>query len=139
MSSNRQIILIYAKELPLKQAVERAIRECIERGVFEEFLRRNRVEVLKMSIYEYDEEKHMQQERRDTIGHPAGRPTDIRAYQSLKLFACAEESNGQYRQSINGSGISEKAVKRVWINRVIRNFEVANSVNSKKMCILHLL
>ena len=60
-------------------------RECIERGVLEEFLRRNRAEVLKMSIpyraapapkehalryarmgiYEYDEEKHMQQERRD--------------------------------------------------------------------------
>lgn len=109
MSSNRQIILIYAKELPLKQAVERAIRECIERGVLEEFLRRNRAEVLKMSIYEYDEEKHIQQERRDA------REKGIR------------------------SGISEKASKRVWINRVIRNFEVANSVNSKKMCILHLL
>lgn len=55
----------YVKELPLKQAVEKAIRECIDRDILAEFLRCNRAEVLKMSIYEYDEEKHMQQERTD--------------------------------------------------------------------------
>ena len=34
--------------------------ECIDEGVLEEFLRRNRSEVMKMSIYEYNRELHMQ-------------------------------------------------------------------------------
>lgn len=57
----------YTKEMTLRKAVEKSITECIERDVLAEFLRRNRAEVLKMSIYEYDEEKHMQQERRDAM------------------------------------------------------------------------
>ena len=47
----------YARELPLSEAVERAITECIREGVLKEFLEKNRAEVKKMSIYEYDQEK----------------------------------------------------------------------------------
>lgn len=53
----------YAKELEFAAAVERAIQECISDGVLAEFLSRNRAEVKKMSIYEYDEEKHIRMER----------------------------------------------------------------------------
>lgn len=49
----------YKQDLPVEQAVDEAIKECISRGVLEKFLRENRAEVVKMSIYEYDEEKHM--------------------------------------------------------------------------------
>ena len=55
----------YARELPLSEAVERAISECIQEGVLKEFLEKNRVEVKKMSIYEYDQEKHIRMERQD--------------------------------------------------------------------------
>ena len=55
----------YARELPLSEAVERAITECIQEGVLKEFLEKNRVEVKKMSIYEYDQEKHIRMERQD--------------------------------------------------------------------------
>ena len=55
----------YAGELPLSEAVERAISECIQEGVLKEFLEKNRVEVKKMSIYEYDQEKHIRMERQD--------------------------------------------------------------------------
>lgn len=59
------LIRRYAKGMPLKQAVNKAINECIDQDILADFLRKNRAEVFKMSIYEYDEEKHMQQERRD--------------------------------------------------------------------------
>ena len=55
----------YARELPLSEAVERAITECIREGVLKEFLEKNRAEVKKMSIYEYDQEKHIRMERQE--------------------------------------------------------------------------
>ena len=47
------------------EAVEKAIDECIKKGILAEFLRKNRAEVLRVSIFEYDEEEHMRQERKD--------------------------------------------------------------------------
>ena len=47
----------YAEQLPLTDAVEKAITECINEGILQEFLRKNRSEVLKVSIFEYDKEK----------------------------------------------------------------------------------
>ena len=55
----------YARELSLSEAVERAITECIWEGILKEFLEKNRAEVKKMSIYEYDQEKHIRMERQD--------------------------------------------------------------------------
>ena len=55
----------YAGEQPLSEAVECAITECIREGVLKEFLEKNRAEVKKMSIYEYDQEKHIRMERQD--------------------------------------------------------------------------
>ncbi|MDD3416993.1 MAG: hypothetical protein PHY47_23860 [Lachnospiraceae bacterium] len=54
----------YAKDMTLEEAVDRAIKECIEEGILVEFLSTNRAEAKNMSIYEYDEEKHIQQERK---------------------------------------------------------------------------
>lgn len=51
--------------MSLPEAVERAITECIREGILKEFLGKNRVEVKKMSIYEYDQEKHIRMERQD--------------------------------------------------------------------------
>lgn len=55
----------YAAEMPLDEAVERAITECISEGILADFLRKNRAEVKKVSIYEYDEERHMRQTREE--------------------------------------------------------------------------
>ena len=49
----------YSREMDFHEAVERAVSECIEEGILEEFLRANRAEVIQMSIFEYDEELHM--------------------------------------------------------------------------------
>ena len=64
----------YAEELELADAVERAIRECIAEGVLQDFLEKHRAEAKEMSIFEYDQEKHMRQEREEAWadGHSAG-------------------------------------------------------------------
>lgn len=53
----------YAEEMELAEAVERAIEECIREGILKEFLEKNKAEAKNMSIFEYDQEKHMRQER----------------------------------------------------------------------------
>ena len=55
----------YAAEMPLDEAVEQAITECISEGILADFLRKNRAEAKKVSIYEYDEERHMRQTREE--------------------------------------------------------------------------
>ena len=60
----------YAEKMDIENAVERAITECIQEGILKEFLMKNRAETKKMSIYEYDEEKHMRQTRAE--GHAEG-------------------------------------------------------------------
>ncbi len=57
----------YAKKVPIEVAVERTITECIQEGILKEFLEQNRAEAIAMSIYEYDEEKHMKMEREDAF------------------------------------------------------------------------
>lgn len=71
----------YAEEESIDKAVERAITECIKEGILSEFLSKNRAEAKKMSIYEYDEEKHMRQEREASLeaGIEAGMEIGIKA------------------------------------------------------------
>ena len=47
----------YTKEMSLDAAVERAVNECIQEGILEDFLRANRAEVIAMSIFEYNKEE----------------------------------------------------------------------------------
>lgn len=66
MQQNRNLTEIerqHAEEMPLEEAVDRAIRECIREDVLREFLENHRAEAKEMSIFEYDQEKHMRQER----------------------------------------------------------------------------
>lgn len=55
----------YAEVMELEEAVERAIEECIQEGILKEFLEKNRAEAKNMSIFEYDQEKHIKQEREE--------------------------------------------------------------------------
>lgn len=65
----------YAGELPIEEAVEQTINECIQEGILKDFLLQNKAEAKKISIYEYNEEEHMRMERRDAYedGLLAGR------------------------------------------------------------------
>ncbi len=55
----------YLKEMPLEPAMEKAIDECIANDVLADFLKENRAEVVKMGLYEYNEEQHIRLERED--------------------------------------------------------------------------
>lgn len=55
----------YAKEMTVDKAVEQAVTECIQEGILKEFLEKNKAEAMKVSIYEYDEERHIRQEREE--------------------------------------------------------------------------
>ena len=56
-------IRTYTEEMELADAVERAIQECITENILKDFLEKHRAEAKEMSIFEYDQEKHIRQER----------------------------------------------------------------------------
>ena len=43
-----------AEQMPLDDAVQKAVTECIQENILADFLRKNRAEVIAMSIFEYD-------------------------------------------------------------------------------------
>ena len=56
----------YSRTIELRDAVERAVTECIQEGILEDFLKKNRAEVIHMSIYEFDEEKYRKALRQES-------------------------------------------------------------------------
>lgn len=50
----------YVKQLPLEEAVDLAIDECIKKNVLKDYLSKYRAEAKTMSILEYDEEREME-------------------------------------------------------------------------------
>lgn len=77
----------YAKEMPIEEAVDRTIDECIREDVLREFLEKNRAEAKAMSIYEYDQEEHIRLEREDAFedGRKEGREEGISLGEDKKL------------------------------------------------------
>ncbi len=85
----------YTKENTLDVAVEKAVDECIHKGILTEFLRSHRAEVIAMSIFEYDKEEEERKLRRAEYeagvedgrfeGLAQGRSEGI--YQAAKLLA----------------------------------------------------
>ncbi len=56
-------VRVFARTMPFKEAVEKAVDYCIEHEVLSEFLSKNRAEAVEMCIFEFDEEKYMEMER----------------------------------------------------------------------------
>lgn len=46
------------KTMPLTEAVTHAVNDCIKENILAEFLKKNKAEVVSMSLFEYDEKKH---------------------------------------------------------------------------------
>ena len=102
----------YAQAMPLAEAVEKAVDDCIRRGVLEEFLKKNRAEAIKVSIYEYDEERHMRQTKEEGFeeGYESG-------------LAVGRES-GLAEGEKNGREIERKMFKQVLLlRRFGKNYE----------------
>ena len=69
----------YQEQMKFELAIEKAVDECIQNGIIADFLKRNRSEVLRMSIFEYDQEEHLRMEREESeaIGREIGRKEGI--------------------------------------------------------------
>lgn len=51
--------------MKVEEAVEKAVNDCIKQGILKEFMVKHKAQVIKMSIYEYDEEKQRQFDREE--------------------------------------------------------------------------
>lgn len=60
-----ELVRTFAKGMSFQEAVEKAVDYCIGNGILSDFLSKNRAEAIAMSIFEYDEEKHMRSEREE--------------------------------------------------------------------------
>ena len=90
----------YSQEQTLEDAVEQTIRECMEEDVMANFLKRNRAEVVKMCLYEYDEEKQREfdreegreEERQNTLREKARADEEkLRADEAFRKIAILEK------------------------------------------------
>ena len=65
----------YARETELDVAVEQAVNDCIQNNILTEFLRKNKSEVIAMSIFEYDKEEEEKKLRKAEFeaGREAGK------------------------------------------------------------------
>lgn len=71
------------KKMEHKEAVEKAVNDCIARDILKNFLLKNKAEAISMSIFEYNEEEHMEIVRRE--GYEEGREEGITAFIKDKL------------------------------------------------------
>ena len=86
------------KKIPLSEVVNEAVEECIQRGILAEFLSKNRAEVIKVSIYEYDEEKHMRMEREESYAEGI-EYEKMKNIQNMLLDHLSMEKIKQYTQA----------------------------------------
>ena len=82
--------------------------ECIEEGILEEFLKKHRAEAKAMSIFEYDQEKHLRMEREEAWeeGRREGEENTKRIF---KLSLMGKTS----KEIAEVCGIPEEKVKQI--------------------------
>lgn len=101
-----------SKKMPLSEAVNEAVEDCIQRGILAEFLSKNRAEVIKVSIYEYDEEKvkRMFKEECMKLGMEQGKQLGIEQGKQLGIEQGIEQARVIFRLYISGK--SEEDIAR---------------------------
>ncbi len=74
----------YSHRMPLKEAVSKAIDECIKENILKDFLLKNKAQVVEMCIFEFDEEEYKKTiyeeayEDGEAAGEAAGKRTIAR-------------------------------------------------------------
>ncbi len=103
----------YQEYMDFDSAMELAVNECIKNGILADFLKRNKAEVLRMSIFEYDQEEHLRMEREESeaIGEEKkARAMSIRLNKMGLSFEniaqAAEVSIDVVKQWLSAEGIS---------------------------------
>lgn len=114
-----ELVRTYAKSMELSIAVEKAVDECIRNNVLKDFLLKQKAEVVKVSIYEYDEEKAMRlmREEAEEIGWEKGREEAFKMIISL-CIEYGESREMARNRLVEKCGLSqeeaEERVSRYW-------------------------
>ena len=105
----------YVEEMELADAVERAIRECIAEGVLKDFLEKHRAEAKELSIFEYDQEKHMRQEREEAYneGVKEGRAAGLKEGHNAGLKEGQRAARLSIIMQMLRNGMSEEDISRI--------------------------
>ncbi len=107
----------FDESYPFEKAMDLAIESCIKNDILAEFLSRNRAEVLRTSIFEYDQEKHIKQEKEESWeegraqGVAEGRTEGIRIGEELGI------------QKILKAQIERKMKKGLSLERIAEDLE----------------
>ena len=95
------------------------VDECIGEGILADFLSEHRAEAIAMSIYEYDEEKHIKAERQEH--YERGRLEEMKRGLSILTQTCLElglsqeETMAKLREKYDLSPEeAENAIVRYW-------------------------
>ena len=82
----------YARETELDVAVEQAVNDCIQNNILTEFLRKNKSEVIAMSIFEYDKKEEEKKLRKAEFeaGREAGKKEIIQYMYSTGKYTLDE-------------------------------------------------
>ena len=86
----------YVKELPLEQAVEKAVTECIRCNILKDFLNKNRKEAIAVSIFEYNEERALKYIREEEFQ----RGVDFGICETVKALRKFVHDEGEIRKTI---------------------------------------
>ncbi len=102
----------YRRSMDLSAAVKRAVDECIQEGILDEFLRKHRSEVIGMSIFEYNKEEEERKLRKaeyeagydsgydsgKEAGYDLGRKEGIE--ENMRKIVCAMLASGETLEKI---------------------------------------
>lgn len=120
----------YSQYMALNKAVEMSIQICIDENVLAEFLRKNRAEVLKVSIYEYNEALHIQQERE------TAREDGLQ--QGIQRGVLLERIGKIRRKSEKGLAAEDIAdmleEESAFVERVLQIFKEQPDMDAEKIC-----
>ena len=100
------------QNIPLEEAVTRAVDECIEEGILAEFLVKNKAEVIKVSIYEYD--KEFEEKKLRKAEYEAGMAEGVMKTKKETVISLAEMGLS-VQQIAQGVKVEEKTVYK-WLN-----------------------
>lgn len=109
----------YAKTMSLEDAVERTITECIQENILADFLEKYRAEAKKVSIYEYNQEKHMRFVREEgwEEGREKGKAEGERCLAALVQVLLNEDRREELQRALTDQEFREELYVKYQIDK----------------------
>jgi len=101
------------KTMSVSDSVKKTVDDCIREGILEKFFKKYKAEAIEVSIFEYDEEKHMKFVREE--GREEGRTEGMLAGIKVLITDNLEEGISPERiveKLVRHYSLSEEAAKR---------------------------